>query len=113
MPAHALEIIAGRAYNGQGQVGVLISHGFGAGWYTWHYNEDLLFDPIIIGMVIDQEDSQKILDYCQRTYGTDSYYGGIDGLEVHWLSPGTEFRIDEYDGAESLVLRENESWFRA
>lgn len=113
MTVHALEIIAGRAYNDQGQIGVLVSHGYGAGWYTWHYNEDLLFDPVVIRMVIDQEDHQKILDYCHRTYGTEEYYGGIDGLEVHWLKPGTLFRIDEYDGAESLVLASDQTWHKA
>jgi len=26
---------------------------------------------------------------------------------------GKEFRIDEYDGSESLVLKDNESWITA
>lgn len=113
MPAHSLEIISGRAYNENGEVGVLISHGYGAGWYTWHYNEDLLFDPVVVRMVLEHKSGQEILEYCQGRYGDDDYYGDLEGLEVYWLKPGTEFRIDEYDGAESLVLASDQTWMKA
>lgn len=113
MPVHALEVIAGKAINDRGEVGILVSHGYGAGWYTWHYNEDLLFDPVVVRMIVDNKSHDEILEYCQKTYGDDAYYGGIDGLAVHWLTPGTQFRIDEYDGAESLVLAESQTWHTA
>jgi hypothetical protein len=31
-----------------GQVAVLVSPGFGAGWYTWHSIEELVYDPSIV-----------------------------------------------------------------
>ena len=34
-----------------GKVAVLISQGFGAGWYSWNSNEQLLFSPKIVEMV--------------------------------------------------------------
>jgi hypothetical protein len=27
------------------KVAVLVSPGFGAGWYTWHWVEELIYDP--------------------------------------------------------------------
>jgi len=114
MSVHALEIIAGRAYNQQGQVAVLVSTGYGAGWYSWHGNENLLFDPQIVHMVLEGDTHYRdILEYCQRVYGEDNYYGGIDTLEVVWLPRGVQFRIDEYGGAESLILFQEENWITA
>jgi hypothetical protein len=33
----------------------------------------------------------------------DVYTGGVRDLEVAWLPQGTAFRIEEYDGNESIV----------
>jgi hypothetical protein len=32
------------------------------------------------------------------------YFGGFNQIEIEWVEPGTQFRIDEYDGSESLEL---------
>jgi hypothetical protein len=101
-----------RRTNDQGQVAVLISHGYGAGWYTWHGIYELLWDPTVVDMVLNQRPNEEIVDYCSRVYG-EQYWGGVDGLAVHWLDPGTEFRIDEYDGSEHYVLKTSESWLTA
>ena len=97
----------------ENRVAVLISHGWGAGWYTWHYIEDLIYDATVVDMVLANAPGESIVAYCRQRYGADHYYGGADGLAVHWLEPGTEFRIDEYDGSESLVLREELTWHKA
>jgi hypothetical protein len=34
-----------------GKVGVLYSPGHGAGWYSWHDVEELIYDPSIVGWV--------------------------------------------------------------
>ena len=34
-----------------GKVAVLYSPGYGAGWYSWHDIEDLLYDPAVVEMV--------------------------------------------------------------
>ncbi|MFY8170496.1 MAG: hypothetical protein ACOVK2_05200 [Candidatus Fonsibacter sp.] len=36
--------------------------------------------------------------------------GGADGLYICWVPEGKEFRIDEYDGAENLVLKADGYW---
>ena len=96
-----------------GKLAVLVSEGYGAGWYTWHGVEELLFDPVLVDMVLDDAGELAMRNYCEETYGTDNYYGGIDGLTVQFVTPGTKFRIEEYDGAETLVRAEDYNWFEA
>ena len=99
-----------RRRNEQGQVAVLISTGYGAGWYTWHYQPDLLWDAQVVDMVLAQAPAADIVAYCRRTYGDDHWYGGAGDLVVEWVEPGRPFRIDEYDGAETLVYRDQYGW---
>jgi hypothetical protein len=94
-----------------GQVAVLVSPGYGAGWYTWHGEERLIYDPSIVEWV-EQEALDKIVTYMELKY-PDVYCGGLEDLEVNWVPAGDRFRIDEYDGAESLVLESNEKWLTA
>lgn len=89
------------------RVAVLVSQGFGAGWFTWHGVEALLFDPKVIDMLESGQDGQDIVRYCETTYGADSYYGGIDGLTVQWVPVGVRFYINEYDGSEVLVTEDD------
>ena len=96
-----------------GKVAVLVSHGFGAGWFSWHYDERLLFEPKIVEMLENDTDYHEIERYCEMTYGDDNYYGGIDGLTVHWVSIGKQFKIDEYDGAETLIISDEVHWITA
>ena len=102
-----------KRYNDQGQVAVLISPRFGAGWYTWHGNEDLLWDAGLVDLVLEGATAERLELYCRAVYGDDDYYGGAEDLVVEWLEPGTEFRIEEYDGAESLVRRQDIAWHTA
>jgi hypothetical protein len=94
-----------------GKVAVLVSPGYGAGWYTWHGEEQLIYDPSIVEWV-EQEAFDKIVTYMELKY-PDVYCGGLEDLEVNWVLAGDRFRIDEYDGAESLVLESNEKWLTA
>ena len=94
-----------------GKVAVLVSPGYGAGWYSWHGNEELLYDPSIVEW-IEQGDLDKINTYLELKYPNDTSLG-LSDLEVTWVPAGVRFRIDEYDGAESLVLETNEHWLTA
>ena len=95
-----------------GLVAVLYSPGFGAGWYTWHNISELLYDPIVVDMVIEKVSSETIELYCKKVYG-DHYYGGASDLEVAWVPTGTEFVIDDYDGAESITFKDKVNWVTA
>lgn len=100
-----------------GKVAVLISIGYGAGWYSWHGIEELLYDPHIVRILEnpdEDEDSETIFNYCVEKYGDGSgYFGGVDGLEIVWIPEGKRFRIEEYDGAESVIFEESITWLTA
>ena len=95
-----------------GLVAVLYSPDFGAGWFTWHNIAELLFDPKVVEMVLEKTSSETIELYCKTVYG-DHYYGGACDLEVAWVPPGTEFVIEDYDGAETLTLKNETKWITA
>ena len=101
-----------------GKVAVLVSHGFGAGWSTWNDVEEMLYDPYIVLMLSDLRDGgsideDRLSNYCTAKYGENVCLLGFGGLTVHWIPEGTAFRINEYDGAESLELRDESHWFIA
>ena len=107
-----------------GHVGVLVSRDYGAGWSTWNREVPaLMFDPFIVNMVartsdqepdfeLEQIEIEQITAYCALKY-PDAYLGGLSGLVVEWVPQGARFRIDEYDGKESLVLESQEEWVTA
>ena len=107
-----------------GQVAVLYSPHFGAGWYSWHGVEELLYDPVLVEMVeayraIEQPTPEHKFDftedverYCNSQY-KDCYFGGADDLDVMWLPVGANFRIHEYDGSESVEVRDEMHWMVA
>lgn len=88
-----------------GKVAVLVSPGFGSGWYTW--NDDylqLLFHPKLVEMVEQGKADQIDEEWVKENLGIENVYcGGAYRLEIHWLPVGTAFTIDEYDGFESLL----------
>ena len=90
-----------------GQVAVIYSPGYGAGWYTWNDtiiedSQRLLFDPEIVKM-IEENRRDEIEAYADRVYGEDGYWSTGD-LQVAWVPQGEEFMIKEYDGYESVIL---------
>lgn len=124
-----------------GKVGVLVSPGFGAGFSTWGYPTEAIFDPTLIDLVEEKynmefvpnekggitqlkvwddpkyfkqydELTQKMIDYCQSKW-PDEYSGGVGDLKVVWVSEGTKFQITEYDGSESIEFLEDVNWITA
>ena len=109
-------------YEKDGNVAVLISPGYGAGWSTWADEDEqhlLLFDPAIVEIVLehqadyDRSIMEKKIENIFSLKSYSSYMGGIRDLEVVWVPKGTAFQIREYDGSESIVLKENDDWFVA
>lgn len=103
-------------YIKDGQVGVLVSGGYGAGWSTWSYEYglDLALDKRIIEKFlelsdkskdIEYEDAEKEMDSFLKSIGyNDVYVGGLDGLHLEMVDEGIPIRINEYDGFESLEV---------
>ena len=94
-----------------GKVAVLVSPGYGAGWYSWHLIEELLYDPSIAEW-LETGDMDKIEHYLTLKYPGE-YFGSLEDLTVAWIDQGTEFRITEYDGAESIELKDQTKWLVA
>ena len=94
-----------------GKVAVLISYGFGAGFYTWGAPLEAIFDPKLVELV-ESEDFDGAEEYVKNTY-SGVYTGGVEDLEVVWVDEGEEFIIEEYDGNESIQLKRETSWITA
>lgn len=93
-----------------GLVAVLYSPGFGAGWFSWHGIEDLVFDPVIVSMVETEKSSEDIVKYCVSKHSDSHFYSGADQLAIQWLPVGTRFVINEYDGSEGILTEEDMNW---
>lgn len=93
-----------------GKVAILYSPGYGAGWFSWHGIEALLYDPMIVIMVENKEPAYKIENYIHEKYGDEPYTGGADSLKIAWLDEGIRFKIREYDGSESIETEASIDW---
>ena len=95
-----------------GKVAVLYSPGFGAGWSTWNPGvPEIVFDPAIVKFV-ETEQWAEMETYVTLKY-PGLYTGGMKDLAVAWLVVGTEFRIREHDGAESIERPNDIRWITA
>jgi len=95
-----------------GKVAVLYSPGFGAGWSTWNQGvPEIIFDPAIVKFV-ENKQLAELHTYVTLKY-PNIFLGGMKDLEVFWVPEGTLFKINEYDGSESIELKENDNWIVA
>jgi len=114
MKVHSFDIIQDKVVR-DGKVAVLFSPGFGAGWYTWNQSHpELLFLPRVVEMVLNQDSHHDIEAYINSVYEEDDIYtGGVHDLTIMWIPQGTEFQVEEYDGAESIKLKDTQDWITA
>jgi len=97
-----------------GLVAVLYSPGFGAGWSTWdngNYGAELVFDPVL-ATYVDEGKMAEAESYVAMRF-PKAYTGGLVDLSIKWIPVGTAFRIHEYDGAESVEIKEKMDWMTA
>lgn len=107
-------------YIRNGQVAIAYSPGFGAGWSTWEFNkkltETLMFHPDIINMILSDKQSEIDENWLITHFGEefkDVYCGGASNLRIKWVPVGTQFRIDEYDGSESVIIPDSDHTYLA
>ena len=96
-----------------GKVAVLVSPGFGAGWSTWDHEyrreENICFDAEVVQWVLD--DMPNAADFMDATQERLKVYtGGMRDLKIQWVDPNTKFRIEEYDGSESIHFLDQAKW---
>lgn len=107
-------------------VAVIYSPGYGSGWFTNHGIDELLFDPIVAKKILEAEceapfsllnekTQEEIHAYCIEKYGEayENSFPGLAELVVKFVPVGTEFRIDEYDGSESVTTKDQYGWYTA
>jgi len=93
------------------EVGIIYSPGFGAGWSTWGV-ADMALDQEL-AKAIESGDESDIIMVVNKDW-PNKYLGGLDNCVVEWVEEGTEFYIDEYDGNESIVFKEDgDIWMKA
>ena len=95
-----------------GKVAVLKTSGHEGGWYSWNTGiPQCLFDPEIVALV-EAGDRKKARTVAEQKW-PNGFWGGYDTLEVEWIDTGTRFRIDEYDGEETLVPLDHDEYIVA
>ena len=94
-----------------GKVAVLISYGWGAGFYTWGAPLEAIFDPKLVELV-ESQDYDSGNEYVKNTYPGITTLG-VEDLEVVWVDEGEEFTIEEYDGNESIQFKNKTQWITA
>lgn len=90
-----------------GQVAVIYSPGYGAGWSTWNADkypiEDLVFNKELAEFLsTDPEPDWKAREAKAKELFPNAYIGGADELEIEWVPKNTPFYIHEYDGNEHV-----------
>lgn len=97
-------------YCKDGQMAVLISPSYGAGWSTWNVRE-LAYNKLVVDAFLDYKEGRitddEFEEHINSLYPNDNiYFGGFDTLEIRWVPFGTRFYVTEYDGYESLTFPE-------
>jgi hypothetical protein len=104
-----------------GQVALIHSDNWGTAWATWY--PETMFDGELIKLYLWWQDTEpnsqlrlQVEDaayfYLKETH-PDVTYRGFDGLRLTWLPEGQEFFIREYDGIETIVLKQEMKWMVA
>ena len=94
-----------------GKVAVLISYGFGAGFHSYGAPIEAIFDPKLVELV-ESENFDGAEEYVMNTY-PDVYTGGVGDLVVVWVDEDEDFIINEYDGSETIQLKNKTEWITA
>ncbi len=102
---------------------VLYSPGFGAGWSSW--NDDrmadaMLFDrdliaAVALGMPLGDEDDPTtplgaFAARMAKLFGADEHVCLLGARDLRVAEVSGAFRVDEYDGSESIMLRDAMRW---
>jgi hypothetical protein len=103
----------GKIYDEDGNVAVIVSSGYGAGWSTWNsdFSQECLFDPDCVRLTLAGKRDE--LETFAESKWKDGYWGGAKKCDIYWLKPGTVFKVREYDGSESLEFQDSPNWFVA
>lgn len=98
--------------NDEGKVAILYAPNYGSGWYSWNKDKpEMVFCPEIVEAIINSDKNNfceelrinYINEIAERLF-PDACLSAIPDLTIYWLPKNTLFKIDEYDGAESIKI---------
>lgn len=102
-----------------GNVAILYSPGYGAGWSSWAHSpeiaEFLLFDRRLIEAAKAEATQEEVSEFLATIFGRDRYIytGGWEKIASRWIPVRTKFQIAEYDGSESVVQYDSADFYEA
>jgi len=102
-----------------GQVAILISPNYGAGWYTWNDSRKkwMLWHKELVEAIENKnfEKAKRVAKKANQEFsnGSDIYLGAIEELQIVWLPKGTLFKVSEYDGSEFIKKFSDEIYMEA
>lgn len=95
-------------YTKDGRIAIILSKEYGTGWWTWHGVLEWLVHPELAQAIDDGylEEAQDIIDKSEGPYYT------AEDLRVEWVDRHRKFHIEEYDGYETLVYKDEIKWLQ-
>ncbi len=102
---------------------ILVSYGYGSAWSA-DYGKALAYDKRVIEWYLQHDNAQywhKLRDTCsqeckdaraffQQLGYEYIYFGGLRCNMIEWMPVGSIWRINEYDGAESIEMFNIDNW---
>jgi len=119
-----------KRYIRDGKIAVVYSPGYGGGLGSWNerHMPDIVTDPEIVEFILLHKPKDELISSMAadgkenadmdrlRAFIASKYndaYLGADILSIGWVSLGERWRIDEYDGAESIEILDIDDYYLA
>ena len=106
--------------NKKNEVAILYSPGFGAGWSSWtvQYALQLATDSRIIKYRFNLDQFYHNIDIETfikqiNCFELMPYVGDFKKTRIKFIPEGTMFRINEYDGAETIEIYSPDNYMKA
>jgi hypothetical protein len=102
-----------------GNVAILYSPGYGAGWSSWAHEpeiaEFLLFDRRLIEAAKAEATEEEVSEFLATIFGPDQYIctSGWEKIASRWIPVGAKFWIAEYDGSERVMQPDPTAYYEA
>jgi hypothetical protein len=104
-----------------GEAALLHSDDWGTPWATWY--PETMFDAELIKLYLwwlgadcntelEREVEDAAYTYLKHAH-PDVTFRGFAGLKLTWIKLGQEFIIKEYDGVETVLLKDKVKWLVA
>ena len=72
------------------------------------HTDNIIANPIILSNQAESTPKSQLM-HIVLTY-KDVYFGGFEDLVIEWMPEGVYYKIDEYDGYESIVTVDTVDW---